>query len=437
MRNRTRGAAVLASIVALSAATACSGSGGDGGDTGAGGEGSGADDVDLRMTIWSANPDHVAIFEELGAEFAESSPSVSGVSVESFNLAELNTLMTTQIQAGDAPDVSWLPVESSLEYVRAGALVDLSETLEATEGFDLPDFIPSLMERWTDGDAIYGVPFSTGPLVMYFNKDLYAEAGVKNPEELIAEGNWTWEAFQEASKEVSDALGNRGYVLNDFDFQNWTRLLPFMNAYGASPWNDDASTCTMNSPEMVEAMTVFHDMTFADGSMPVPGQQVDFWGGQVAATSAFLGGSASLQDADFEWGLVPTPAGPAGAVVATGQASIVALAAGNNTSEAAEFVAFLGSKDPMAEYSGFFPPIRESLLTPETLSESSPVLTPELVQPVIDGVKENGQVFPVAENDAAVADALNSALDEFLYQPDADVADAMDSVCAAIDPLLQ
>src|SRR5699024_7857299 len=140
------------------------------------------------------------------------------VKVESFNLAELNTLMTTQIQAGEAPDVSWLPVESSLEYIRAGALVDLSETIASTPDFDLPDFIPSLMERWTDGDAIYGVPFSTGPLVMYFNKDLYAEAGVKDPSQLIADGNWTWESFRETSKEVTDALGNHAYVLNDFDF---------------------------------------------------------------------------------------------------------------------------------------------------------------------------------------------------------------------------
>lgn len=439
MRNQSRAPIVFASLAVASLVAGCSGSGDpeSSADPSANGSGSGGDDIELRMTIWSANPDHVGVFETLGAEFAESSPTVSGVKVESFNLSELNTLMTTQIQAGEAPDVSWLPVESSLEYIRAGALVDLTETIESTPEFDLPDFIPSLMERWTDGDAIYGVPFSTGPLVMYFNKDLYAEAGVKNPSELIEEGNWTWETFRSTSKEVTDALGNHAYVLNDFDFQNWTRLLPYMVAYGASPWNEDASACTMDSPEMVDAMSVFHAMTFEDDSMPVPGQQVDFWGGQVAATSAFLGGSASLQDADFEWGLAPTPAGPAGQVVATGQASIVALAAGNHTAEASELVAFLGSKEPMAQYSGYFPPIRESLLTAETLSENSPVLKPEHVQPVIDGVKENGKVFPVAENDAAVADALNSALDEYLYQPGADVEEALKNVCAEIDPLLK
>ncbi len=396
-----------------------------------------ADDVTLRMTIWSANPSHVELFEKLGDEFAAAHPTVSDVTIESFNLAELDTLFTTQIAAGDPPDVSWLPVESSLQYSRAGALIDLREVINATPDYDYEDLIPSLMERWVDGDAVYGIPFSTGPLVMYYNKDLYAQAGVKDPGQLIAEGDWTWDAFRETSKQLHDALGTPSYVLNDFDFKNWTRLLPYMYAYGASPWSDDASTCTMDSPEMIEAMSVFHGMTFEDGSMPVPGQQVDFWGGQVGATSAFLGSSANLVDAPYEWGLVPTPAGSAGGTVSTGQAAIVAMAAGQNPAESAEFVAFLTTKEPMAEYSAFFPPIRESLLTPEVLVGSSQVLTPELVQPIIDGVKTNGKVFPVAEDNSAVATTLNSALDEFLYQPGVDVAQALGSVCAEIAPLLQ
>jgi len=429
MRSSTRVPLAVAAVAAASMVVACSAASPDA-DT------SGADDVALRMTIWSANPDHVAAFQTLGDKFAEQSPRVKSVKIESFNLAELDTLVTTQIAAGDAPDVSWLPVESSAEYIKAGALVDLRQTIEATDGFDFDDFIPSLLERWEVGDAVYGIPFSTGPLIMYYNKDLYKQAGVKDPGQLIAEDDWTWDSFRQTSKELKTALGIPGYALNDFDFKNWTRLLPYLNAYGASPWSDDATKCTIDAPEAVDALSVFHGMTFDDGSMPVPGQQVDFWGGGVAATSAFLGSAANLGDVTFEWGIAPTPAGPAGNVVATGQASIVAFAAGNHTEEAAELVAFLGSKDAMAEYSGFFPPIRESVLTPEVLTQNSDVLTPDAVVPIIEGVKENGKVFPVTESNAVVADALNSSLDEFFYQPGVDVKQALTSVCKNVGSLL-
>lgn len=430
MRTSTRVPLAVAVLATASMLAACSGGGAPDDST------SGGDDVDLRMTIWSANPDHVAVFESLGEEFAEQNPRVSSVAIESFNLAELDTLVTTQISAGDAPDVSWLPVESSAEYIQSGALVDLRETIDATEGFDFDDLIPSLLERWEVDTAVYGIPFSTGPLIMYYNKDLYAQAGVKDPGQLIAEGDWTWDTFRETSEQLTTAAGVPAFALNDFDFKNWTRLLPYLNAYGASPWNEDATQCTLDAPEAVDALSVFHGMTFDDGSMPIPGQQVDFWGGGVAATSAFLGASANLADVGFEWGIAPTPGGPEGDVVATGQASIVAFAAGNNTKEAAELVAFLGSKDAMAEYSGFFPPIRESVLTPETLTQNSEVLTPELVTPIIDGIKENGKVFPVAESNAVVTDALNSALDEAFYKPGIDVEQALTSVCESVGPQL-
>ncbi|MGB4136687.1 MAG: sugar ABC transporter substrate-binding protein [Microbacterium sp.] len=429
MRSSTRVSAAVAMLAAAGMMAACS-SGATPDST------STADDVNLRMTIWSANPDHVAVFEKLGAEFAKENPRVASVKIESFNLAELDTLVTTQISAGNAPDVSWLPVESSAEYIKAGALVDLRETIGSVKDFDLDDFIPSLMERWQVDKSVYGIPFSTGPLIMYYNKDLYAQAGVKDPGQLIADGDWTWDSFRETSKQVKTKLNVPGFALNDFDFKNWTRLLPFLEAYGASPWNGDATRCTIDSAESVAALSVFHGMTFDDGSMPVPGQQVDFWGGGTAALTAFLGASANLADVDFEWGIAPTPGGPAGDVVATGQASIVAFKAGNHTQEAAELVAFLGSKDAMAEYSGFFPPIRKSVLTPEILTKNSKVLSEEDVVPIIEGVKDNGRVFPVTESNAVVTDALNSSLDDHFYKPNVDVKQALGSVCEAIAPLL-
>ncbi|WP_281882434.1 ABC transporter substrate-binding protein [Agromyces rhizosphaerae] len=388
------------------------------------------------MTMWSSNPDHLALFDEIADDYMADHPEVTSIEFESLTLDQLDTVLTTGITAGDAPDLTWLPVESSAEYIAAGALLDAAPVLESTEGYDYDDLVPALQERWRDGDAQYGVPFSTGALVMYYNADLYADAGVKSPADLIAEGDWTWESFREISKELTDATGVPGYVVNDFDFKNWTRLVPLFYAYGGSPWNDDATACTADSPEMQDAFELFNGMVFDDGSSPVPGQQVDFWGGQAGATSSFLSSNALLQDATYEWGIVPMPSGPAGDTQALGQAAIAALAAGDNHEAALDFLAFLTNAENAARLAQFFPPARESLLTTDVLVGSSTILTPELVQPIIDATLSSGRIFPVAENNAAVADALNSSLDEFVYVPDADLGEALGNVCAAIDPLL-
>lgn len=393
-------------------------------------------DITLRMTMWSSNPAHLALFQGIADDFMKVYPAVTSVKLESLTLDQLDTVMTTQISAGDPPDISWLPVESSKQYISNGALLDLSKTLKAYPDYDFADLIPGLQERWTDGDALYGVPFSTGPLVMYYNKDLYAKAGVKSPEDLIADGTWTWEAFAKTSKELKDKLDLPGYVLTDFDFKNWTRLLPIMDAYGASPWDHDAEKCTADSPKMADALSLFHDMVFKDHSSPLPGQTVDFFSGQAGATTGFLGSTGKLKDATFKWGMVPTPAGPAGSTQAVGQAAIVALAAGKHKEAAEQFLAFMTTKESAAKLAEFFPPTRASVLTPDVIAATSPLLTPELVTPIVDALKSTGQVFPVAKDNSKVADALNSTLDQYVYQPNADIPASVKKICDAIGPLL-
>lgn len=415
-----------AAVCALMALTACS----------AGSDEPAASDIHLRMTMWSSNPNHLAVFNEIADNFKASHPEVTSIEFQSITLDQLDTVLTTQIQANDPPDLTWLPVESSAQYIKAGALADVAPALKATDGYDWSDLVPNLQTRWTVGDAQYGIPFSTGPLVMYYNKDLYAQAGVKSPGDLIAEGNYTWESFRQTSKELSEKTGVPGYVLNDFAFKNWTRMLPILEAYGASPWNDDATTCTANTPEFLRAMQVFHGMVFTDGSSPLPGQQADFWGGQAGSTTAFLGSNSLLADATFEFGIVPTPSGPAGEAQALGQASIVVLNASKNKQAALDFLAFLTNKENGAKLAQFFPPARASLLEPTTIVGTSKILTEELVQPIIAASKTTGRIFPVAEDNAAVTDALNKALDQYLYVPNADLPDALDKVCAAIQPLL-
>lgn len=395
-----------------------------------------AEGITLRMTMWSSSPDHLALFDEIAAEFMADHEEVTNIEFESLTLDQLDMVLTTGMTADDAPDLTWLPVESSLEYIDAGALLDALPALSSTPGYDLDDLVPDLQEPWRRGGAQYGVPFSTGPLIMYFNKDLYAEAGVRSPAELLAEGEWTWEAFRKISQELTEATGHPGYVVNDFDFQNWTRLLPLMNAYDASPWNEDATRCTADSPEMREALGVFNGMVFEDRTSPVPGQQADFWGGQAGATTAFLGSSSLLEGATFDWDIVPTPGGPAGDVQAVGQSAIVALAAGKNHDATLDFLAFLTNRENARRISAFFPPARKSLLNAEVLAESSGLLTAEHLGPIVESITTNGRIFPVATNGARVANALDSSLDEFVYKPDADLDEALPKVCDAIEPVL-
>src|SRR5699024_6646175 len=153
--RRFRSPALASMVVAAMLGTVAACSSGDGSSDS---DGAGSS-VELRMTVWTSDPDALAMFDSIGNEFVKQHPEVSAVTFDSLTLDQLDTTITTGIQAGDPPDLSWLPVEKSLEYIQSDALVDLAPTLESTEGYNFDDLVPRLQQYWTDGDALYGVPF--------------------------------------------------------------------------------------------------------------------------------------------------------------------------------------------------------------------------------------------------------------------------------------
>ena len=376
------------------------------------------------------------MFDELGDQFVAENDDVSKVSFESVTLADLNTLLPTWLASNSPPDASWLPVESSIEYMNAGALVDLKPTLQEAQGYDYADLEDRMQEPWREGDSQYGVPFSNGPLIMYYNKDLFTEAGLEDPSAAAAAGKWDWDLLRADMKKIKAETGKTGLIFDAFEFKNWVRMLPLIRAYGGTPWDDAGEECLMDSPEMIAAYTALHEMVYDEQTTPQPGQQADFWDGGAATTIAYLGSNGLLADVDFEYGVVPTPSGPGGAGQHVGQSAMVAYSAGNNTDAAARLVAHLTSPESMKQLSAYYPPSRTSLLNAKTMEASAPVLDESQLEPILDAVLESGTFTPVAPNAAETTAALNAALDQYVYGKDVDMSEAMQKVCAAIEPTL-
>lgn len=390
----------------------------------------------LRMVMFSSNPAHVDLMNEIADDFVATHDNVEDVTFESVTSNDLITVLTTQLASDDAPDLAWMPEGPSRTFVESGALLDVLPRVQDDPDYNFADLIPRVQVLWQHEGGQYGIPFSTSTQGMYYNADLFEAANVNNPDEMIAAGTWDWEHFREAAKEISDSQDVPGYVVDSFDFQHWNRLTPLWYAYGAQPWNDEATQCTLNTPEMTEAMAMFHDMTFKDRSAPLPGQQADFWGGQAAATNSFISSNGLLEDASFDWGFAQMPAGSAGYNPALYQSAFVAFTKSNYPDEALDLLAFMTNEENAKKLAQFFPPARESLLNAETLKEASPLLSEQqLTDVVIDGVR-NGEYIPVSRNVGEVSAMFDSSLDANLFNPDADIPAALEAVCADLDPLL-
>ncbi|PZF82180.1 ABC transporter substrate-binding protein [Jiangella anatolica] len=398
--------------------------------------------VELRMVTWTPNEAHLAILNEIADEFVAAHPDeVSSVAIETTPAGEnYRTVVTTQISGGDAPDVGWLSEVDALDFIDLDGLVDLGPTVRDDEAYAFDDLTPSAMELWSDGDAVYGIPFSTSPAGVFYNADMFAAAGLPTPDQMLADGTWTWENLAVAAKAISDSQQVAGFYIApylNFD-QNWQFLSHVTYAYGGAPWNEDGTECTFDDAGNVDALTLLHDMIYTDGSYPTPGEVVDFAAGNAAMVDTFISMANTLESAPFQWGLVPLPSGPEtsdGQTAVIGQSAVVAFAEGDHPDLAAEFVAFMTNEENSRKLSEFFPSIRTPLIDVDTLAAANPVLTPEQLQSVVvDGIT-HGRLAPTHAGMGDIQTEGRIGL-ESLWQPDADVQTALTGVCDRIGPLL-
>ncbi|WP_159619938.1 ABC transporter substrate-binding protein [Ruania rhizosphaerae] len=391
--------------------------------------------VDLRMTVWTADEGHLGLFQEIADAYVADHPDeVSSVTFETIPFEDYTTTLTTQLAGGNTPDLAWVFESNAPEFVSSGALAEIGGTLEATDGYEYEDLLGSALDLWSNDDGLYAYPFSNSPFVMFVNTDRIAEAGQTQPSELHAGGEWTYDSARDISAATVEDLGGAGLVVRDFDYTAWSNLASVWGAWGAQPWSADGTTCEFDSPEMVDALSWFHDAVYTQGAIPGPGTAADFFSGDTTMTITQISRASAL-DGSFEWDIVPLPTGPAGQPGVIGQAGIGVLANGENPGAAANFLAHFTNPENASQLSQYFPPPRTSLLTTESLAEGNPAFDERQLEIVVEAI-DGAATKPSHVNYAQVDTATRSALDA-LWTETGDAAAVATEVCAAIDPLLQ
>jgi multiple sugar transport system substrate-binding protein len=393
--------------------------------------------VSLRMTVWTSNEAQLALFDQIAAEYIADHPEIESITFDPLDFDSYTTTLTTQLAGGNPPDMAWMLENAAPDFVSSGALVPLDDTLSSTDGYELDDLSETATQLWRteDGD-LAAYPFSTSPFVVFANDDLLAAAGQPSAAELQAAGKWDWETLSEIGSKVNAATGKAGFIVRDFEYTQWDYLSTVWNGWGAAPWSEDGKTCTMDSPEMVDAFTFLHDAAFANKSMPGPGTTADFFAGDAAFTVTQISRASLLAESGINsWELLPLPEGPEGEYSVIGQAGVGALAQGKHPQQAADFIAYFTNPENSEKLAEFFPPARTSQLTSETLSAANPVLTePQLADVVVPAIT-SGEVRPSHTGSAEIQQEVRSRLDG-LWVENADIAETLSGVCDAIDPLL-
>jgi multiple sugar transport system substrate-binding protein len=281
------------------------------------GDGEPMADVELRWMTRPDNPEEAAVYSGISDSL---SASLEGITLAyepgSNEGAGYQQTLLTNLSAGTAPDVFWVPGTDVADFAKRDVILDMRQYADAA-GHSDADFYPAAMAQLTTelatgqpGNALWGLPRDVSTFALYANLDLIAEAGAANPIELEANGEWTWDAFNQVVDAVA-ALGGeiRGYGQSAW----WGPYGAWMNAAGGGFFTADRTACALDSSESIAGLTALRDLY--SGSSVIPyGEDPEppFRAGTVGLFQNGRWATPGIRTVDFNWDVVGLPTGPAG-----------------------------------------------------------------------------------------------------------------------------
>ncbi len=154
----------------------------------------------LKWAVWDTSL--INYWELLADAYTEKNPQVV-IELEDLGSTDYQTVLTTNLSVNgeqyDLITIKDMPVYAILEA--KGMLEPLKGYIEK-EGYCFPD--NQELEKIMIGDEIYQIPFRNDQWLIYYNKDLFDEAGVPYPE-----NDMTVEEYDEMVRLVSGERNGR------------------------------------------------------------------------------------------------------------------------------------------------------------------------------------------------------------------------------------
>lgn len=395
--------------------------------------------VTLKFSTWG-NEQHLKLLQDIATSYKAKQPNVT-VEFLSIPFTDYLQKLTVQQAGGDSPDLGWVAERMAPQFIESGSLVDLAPAVKGDAAFKLDDISKGAVGFWTRGEKLYGLPFSTPPMVIFYNKTLFQKAGVKTPEELEAAGTWTWDEYAKSARAISEKAGSGGdkvygslFIRNN-DWKDWSGILGVLYPYGGQVLTDDGKYA-MNSPQAVKALDLYQDL-IKSGAHPKAGEQIVFEGGKVGLfhdVMSYVSKARGIKD--FEWGMAPMPKGPEGRAPMLGMAGYSVFTKGKNQAAAIDFARYIASSEAMGETSTFFVPPRQSVLNSPAFLKPDQSPGPQVLKTAVVDQMPLGRPAPSHLKWQEVDTAIRTRLDAF-YAGSASSQQTVEAIGKDLEPILK
>ncbi|NMC13895.1 MAG: extracellular solute-binding protein, partial [Chloroflexi bacterium] len=134
----------------------------------------------VTITWWHISTKDPALsdWQKMADDYMAAHPNVT-IEITVLENEAFKTKLTTVLQSGEVPDIfqSW-GGGTLKEQIDAGLLKDITADLDADGGAWRDTFAPGALAVFSADGKNYGVPWDMGMVGWWYNKDLFAQAGI-------------------------------------------------------------------------------------------------------------------------------------------------------------------------------------------------------------------------------------------------------------------
>lgn len=315
--------------------------------------------VKIRFASWDEAEDvdaQQATVDKFNAEHDDIE-----VTLEAYG-GEFDTKISAGMGSNDMPDVMYM-----WNYpAYAGGLEPLDSYIEGEGGDYKDNFYDTLWNYNSYDGSTYGIPIGFTTHALFYNKDIFKEAGIAEPT-----NDWTWDDVKKAAKTITEKCdGKKGFSFQmkpdpyDYEMYLWSNGTAYVNEDGELEGN-------LNSDEAKEVFAMFQEMEKDEYAVATEKSGTDEF--RSGNTAMYVYGSWSintLKEDGVNFGVVNIPSFDKQPSVSILSSSGISMSKDSKNKEAAwEFIKFWTSEEMNKERIGMELPVLYSVVESEGIME--------------------------------------------------------------------
>jgi len=337
----------------------------------------------ITIEYWHVNSNNFGgpAVKEIVDKFNQTHRNIKVIAVYQPNMyLGLMQNLQSAISAGNPPDVAQIGYQFLLYATDNLPHYPIYKAIASDRDGKkfISHFEPNILKLGEVNGKLEDMPYALSDPVLYYNKDMLREVGIKQPPH-------TWAQLLNDARLIKEKTGNYGLYIQE-PADNWAQQA-ILESNGAKMLTKEGNSwkATFNSPQAVEAYTMYANMVKNGLALHAPWDQgmQAFVAGKVAMAITTIARANYVEhNAKFSVGtaMFPTFGGKKLRVPAGGNALFIFSKNPEKQKAAWEFIKFLESPEALTIWvkgTGYLPPRKDILNDPRYLKpfmESNPLM---------------------------------------------------------------